>query len=611
MEFTFVGAIEMKPSRRRISLFVAFLAVSSFALGRPPEGTMAFTVSMGQPTTHYYHVVFRCEGLKGETQDFKMPSWTPGYYWILNSARNVLNFRAEDGAGNALAWEKTAKNTWRVKSGKAPAITVSYDVYAFERSIAESFLDDGRGFISPTGIFMHVAGRLAHPVTVSFEPYKEWSKISTGLDPVEGRPNTFFAPDFDVLYDCPVLMGNQEILTFEIKGIPHAIAAENLGTVDRARFKSDLTKIVEGAARLIGEIPYKHYAFIFMDGGGGGIEHLNSVSAFFNGSGLNSRSGYLGGLSFIAHEFFHLYNVKRIRPVALGPFDYDKENNTNMLWVSEGMSVYYEDMILRRAGLMTRDEFFERARSYIARYENVPGRLFQSATASSFDTWINFFIRGENGANTTISYYDKGAALGLLLDLKIRSESKNKWSLDDVMRTLYWKYYKEMKRGFTDEEFRRECESAAGCPLPEIFDVYASTTGDIDYPKYFALAGLEIDVTPKELPGAFLGAATQTQDGNLVISSVEWDSPAQRGGLSARDEVLALDGIRANARSIDQVLESKKPGDTVRILLARRGTIREVEVTLGKKTERSFQIKPVVDPTPLQSAVLGDWLRED
>jgi predicted metalloprotease with PDZ domain len=197
------------------------------------------------------------------------------------------------------------------------------------------------------------------------------------------------------------------------------------------------------------------------------------------------------------------------------------------------------------------------------------------------------------------------------LDLKIRSESKNKRSLDDVMRTLYWKYHKEMKRGFTDEEFRRECENTAGCPLPEIFDVYASTTRDIDYPKYFSLAGLEIDVTPKELPGAFLGAATQTQDGNLVISSVEWDSPAQRGGLSARDEVLALDGIRVHPPSMGQVLESKKPGDKVRVLLARRGTVREVEVTLGKKTERSFQIKPIADPTPLQSAVLGDWLREE
>jgi hypothetical protein len=260
----------MKKAPRIILFLTVFLALASFAAAARPEGTMAFAVSMEQPTTHYYHVVFRCEGLKGETQDFKMPSWTPGYYWILNSARNVLNFRAEDGAGSALAWEKTAKNTWRVKSGKAAAITVSYDVYAFERSFAESFLDDGRGFISPTGIFMHVAGRLGHPVTVSFEPYKEWSRISTGLDPVEGRPNTFFAPDFDVLYDCPVLMGNQEILTFEIKGIPHVIAVENLGTVDRAKFKSDLTKIVEGAARLIGEIPYKHYTFIFMDGGGRG-----------------------------------------------------------------------------------------------------------------------------------------------------------------------------------------------------------------------------------------------------------------------------------------------------------------------------------------------------
>jgi predicted metalloprotease with PDZ domain len=597
-------------NRSRVIVFwVVFLFVVSFALGQKPEGTMAFTVTMEQPNTHYYHVIFRCDGLKGETQDFKMPVWTPGYYTIMDYAWNVMNFRAEDGAGKPLPWDKISKNTWRVKSGKAASITVSYDVYAFTLFVANSYLGDDKGFISPTGVFMHVAGQLRHPVTVAIQPYQKWSRVSTGLDPVEGHPNTFFAPDFNVLYDCPILMGNQEILSFEVQGILHIFVVDDLGTLDKAKFVADHKRMVEAAVALIGEIPYRHYAFLAIGPGGGGIEHQNSAALSFSPSGLDKPEGFKRWMSFVAHEYFHLYNVKAIRPIALGPFDYDRENYTHMLWVSEGGTVYYEYLVLNRAGLLTRDEILERLPSIIAQYENSPGHLFQSATASSFDAWIGYFRRGGDAANTTISYYDKGAALMLLLDLKIRHESKNLKSLDDVMRTLYQKYYKEKKRGFTDEEFRKVCESAAGCPLPEIFD-YASTVKDIDYPKYLAYAGLDIDVQPKELPGAYLGAATRDQDGSLVISNVERDSPASHAGLSAQDEIIALDGIRATSRTMGEILNQKKPGDKVKVLVSRRNTIREIEVVLGKKMERSFQIKPLSNPNPLQLAILKDWLKE-
>jgi predicted metalloprotease with PDZ domain len=604
------GGNEMKVKIQQIATFIVIFFMAAFAFCLPQKETMAFTVSMEQPHTHYYHVVFRCEGLKGETQDFKMPVWTPGYYWIMDYAKNVLNFQAADETGSPLEWRKTSKNTWRVKSEKTGSLIVSYDVYAFNRSVADSYLDDRRAFICPAGVFMHVAGQIEHPVTVTFRPNRNLHIISTGLDPVADRPNTFFASDFDILYDCPILIGNQEILGFNIRGIPHIIAVENLGTFDREKFIADIKRVAEGAIKIIGEIPYKHYTFIMMDRGGGGLEHLNSMAVFSNASSWDNPRGYKGWLSFIAHEFFHLYNVKRIRAVALGPFDYDKENYTNMLWVSEGFTVYYEYLILKRAGMLSLEDCLQMVQRYIAGYENRPGHLFQSAAESSFDTWMKFFSRDENSANTTISYYDKGAALGLLLDFKIRHETKNKKSLDDVMRALYAKYYKEKNRGFTDQEFRMECERAAGCSLSEIFDVYVSTTKGIDYPKYFAYAGLEIDTAPKELPGAFFGAETRGQEGSLVISRVEWDSPAQHGGLSARDEILALDGIRVTERTLDQVLDSKKQGDTLRVLISRRNAIQEVEVTLGKKTERSFDIRPVENPDRLQSAILEDWLKE-
>jgi len=589
----------------------ALAAAGALTAGAAPEASMAFTVSMDRPGTHYFHVELRCLGLRGESQDFKLPAWTPGYYLIMDYARNILDFRAVDGAGKPLAWEKTAKNAWRVRTGGSASVVVSYDVYAFARSVAESSLDDRQAFISPTGVFMHVAGRLHEPVTVAVKPASGWGRVATGLDPVEGRPNTYAAPDFDILYDSPILVGNLEILPFEVRGVPHAFAGAELGAFDREKFVSDLKRMVESAVSLFGEIPYNRYAFLSIGPGRGGLEHLNSAALTFSAAGLADPAGYKNVLSFISHEYFHNFNVKRIRPAALGPFDYDRENYTNMLWVSEGLTVYYEDIVLNRAGLLGRDEVLERFRSSIARFENSPGRLFQSATQSSFDTWIRFFNPGGNAANTTISYYDKGAALGLLLDLKIRNETGNRKSLDDVMRALYREFYKEKKRGFTDAEFREVCERAAGVPLAEIFE-YAATTKAVDYRKYFACAGLEVDDRPRELPGAYLGAAAPPdQDGRFAVADVEGDSPASRAGLSVQDEILAVDGVRLRARGgLGEALDRRKPGDRVKILISRRGETREVEAVLGTKTERPFRLTPSAAPGPLQAAILKDWLRE-
>ncbi|MDH7512113.1 MAG: PDZ domain-containing protein [Clostridiales bacterium] len=584
------------------------LAQAQSSAGQAP--IMSITVSMERPTSHYYHVIFRAEGLKAESVDFKMPVWTPGYYRIMDYAKNVKDFRAEDAAGRSLAWEKTAKNTWRVRSGKAASVVVSYDVYAFNRFVADSYLGDDGGFITPAGVFMHVAGRLRNPVTVTVIPHPDWKQVSTGLDPVAGRPNKFIAPDFDTLYDCPILIGNQEILMFEAAGLPHTIAAYDLGSLDRNKLTSDLRKIVEAAAELMGELPYRHYTFLIIGPGAGGLEHLNSTAVTLNPGSLADARSYQGWLAFIAHEYFHLFNVKTIRPIALGPFDYDRENYTSMLWFSEGVTVYYEYLLLNRAGLMTRNEVLERLSSIIAEYENAPGRRHQSATLSSFDTWTGFFGRSEHAANTTISYYDMGCGLGLLLDLKIREASKGRASLDDVMRTLYRTFYKEKKRGFTDRELREVCERAAGIPLGEIFDVYAATVKDWDYAKYLAYAGLTIDTEPRLLPGPWLGASTQDQNGSAVVSAVEPGSSASIAGLTVQDEILAIDEVRVTQRSFVETLNSRKPSDKVKILYARRGLVRETEAVLGQKKEPSFRITPLDAPTSGQKALLDAWLRQ-
>lgn len=594
-------------SRAAVLLVAALLIGTPCAFGQPAPGAMAYTVSMPQPSNHLFHVTLRADGLNGELQDFKMPAWHPGYYRLIDYATNVSNFRAEDGAGRALPWEKVTRNTWRVANGKAPTIVLGYDVLGTVTFSAQNFLSDTRAFIAPTGMFLHVAGQLQHPATVTIQLPPNWTRIATGLDPVPGRANMFSAPDFDTLYDCPMLMGNQETLEFDVKGKPHMVAIENIPvSVDRPRMLADLKRMVETAGKLMGDIPYTHYAFLMMGTGNGGIEHANSSANSFNGSRLTTENGYRSWLSFISHEYFHHYNVKRIRPIALGPFDYDSANLTNMLWVSEGLSVYYQDLILVRAALLTRDQYLDKMKNAISSFENTPGHHYQSATDSSMTTWGTSGVG--NDRNTTISYYNNGSLIGAMLDLKIRHDSGNRKSLDDVMRALYRRYYQQQKRGFTDEEFRQECEAAAGGPLTEVLE-YASTTRDVDYARYFAYAGLEVSATSEDAPGAYLGLNTQTRDATLVVSGVTAGSPAERAGLQAGDQIVEVDGSPATPKAVNDMLTAKKPDDRAKLKISRNNAAQELEATLGRNMKRTFQIQPMANPTPEQAAILKDWLR--
>jgi len=481
-----------KAIKTSVVLIITLIGIAGYTLAQVPEGTMMYTVSMDQPSSHYYQVSFQYEGIQAKAIDLKMPAWTPGYYMILDLAKNVVDFTATDASGRPLAVEKTAKNTWHITTAGVQTLKVNYYVFANRVSVAEPYLSDKRGFISPTGIFMHVNGQLNHPVMVRIKPFSGWSHISTGLDPVSGMEHTFTAPDFDRLYDCPILVGNQDLIDFDYRGIPHHIAIEVAGNCNREKLAADLKKIVESATSIIGDIPYKQYTFIIMQQGGGGLEHLNSMAVFADVTNYQGSEKDKGLLGFFAHEFFHLYNVKSIRPIVLGPFDYDKECITNMLWFSEGGTCYFEELILNQAGFLSRADFLKNAGRTMGSHENIVGHTFQSAALSSRDTWMLFFNRNENSKEVTINYYDKGSTLCLLLDLKIRHETGNAKSLIDVMRVLYHDINQLQNRGFTDEEFRRVCENIAGCSLSEFFN-YVYTTDSIDYAKYLGYAGLNID----------------------------------------------------------------------------------------------------------------------
>ena len=602
----------MNNRRRWFVACAVILFATVFVSGQTSQGKLAFIVSMENPGSHTYHVVFRCEGLRGATQTFKMPAWSPGYYGIMDFAKNVQNFRVEDGNGQGLKWER-ATNAWKVQTGNNPAVTLHYDVLATSTFVANPYLGEDRGYIVGTGIFLYVDGLIAHPVTVEIKMIPTWSSIATGLDRLSpDQPHILTAPDFDVLYDSPILIGNLESLPpFEIKGVPHYFIGHRLGNgFDREKFMANLKAVVEQGIAVIGDIPYKHYTFLGIGAGQGGIEHLNSTTVpFSGGTALDTRAGLIRQLNFLGHEYFHGFNVKRIRPIALGPFDYDKANLTNMLWVSEGFTSYYSYLMVARAGFSTREEFLDNFRREIAAYENNTGRLFQSATQSSWNTWSQgpFGGRGKGGISKSISYYSKGAALGMLLDLKIRHETKNTKSLDTVMQTLYQKYYRELRRGWTDEEFRSVCEGIAGTSLQEIFD-YASTTMEIDYNKYLRYAGLELE-KPTQLAEPYLGAIVENINGKPVISAIEPDSPARKASLATNDEIRGMNGGPVDTASLSAAIASKKPGEKIALSLHRSGKDLQVEIVLGQKMQRSYKILPLPNPDALQSAILLDWTR--
>ena len=467
--------------------FVLFLLISGAgkSWAQKPD-TLWYSVGMEGRVQNQFTVTLEIPASWQESIDLRMPAWSPGYYQMMHFARQVSNMSAQNLKGETLRVIEVEEGLWRIPTIR-DGLRMTYTVTTPRQFVATAYIDSNRAFLKPAALFMHEEGKIDMPVVVRLKAPKEWPVVATGLELYKGRKNEYVASDFDVLYDSPLLVGDlQSLPEFKVNGIPHRFIGYQMGEFDGEGLMNDLQKIVQQSVDLIGHLPYEHYTFIGLGPGQGGIEQLNSTAVSFTGNSL-AGNGRIGMLSFLAHEYFHHYNVKRIRPIELGPFDYRKPNRTNMLWVAEGLTVYYENVLLNRAGLMTGNEIIADWSNLISGYEANEGKTKQTLAASSWETWEDgpFGKRGQ-----TISYYEKGPIIGILLDLTIRTWSQNKQSLDDVMRRLYHDIYLKKNRGFTQDEVRAFCEQAAGQSLQELFD-YIYTTNSIDYPKYFSQAGLD------------------------------------------------------------------------------------------------------------------------
>lgn len=591
----------------RLVLLSIFLALPPW-LAAASQVTIEYEVWMAEPHSHYFDVAMTVAGIEQETIDLIMPVWTPGSYVIRDYARHVITLSAVDGSGRPLPVEKISKSAWRIHSNRAAKLIVRYRVYAFDDNMRENYLDESHAFIHGASLFMYVDGFLRHPVRLKLNPAPTWNMISTGLDPVPDEDRTYQAPDYDVLADCPIEIGRHQVYEFDARGIPHRIAIYGPGNYDPNRLMEDTRRIVEAAVTLFGDIPYKHYTFIvhLTPAGSDGLEHANSSALHFPRWGF--EADYPVWLSLVAHELFHAWNVKRLRPKELGPFDYTRENYTRVLWVVEGVTDYYEDRLLRQAGLITENDFLQRLADDITELQNRPGRRVQSVAEASFDAWIKFYQSNENTLNTTVSYYTKGKILGALLDLEIRRRTDGTRSLDDVMRTLYRDFYQERDVGYSEAEFRHVCERIAGGDLSEFFDRYVYGTAELDYDRFFAVAGLRLAPIRRADDVADFGAGVQNQDGRVLVASVIAGSPAYQGGVYARDEIVAFDGQRVSFDDFLERLHAKKPGQSITLTIARQGILQTIAVVLGQNPMTEYRISPVDEPTAEQYSLYQGWV---
>ena len=570
---------------------------------------ISYEISMSKPWTHLLEIEMNMSWSQmPEQAEIKMPVWTPGSYLVREYARHVQDFVVMNSNGTALDWRKINKNTWQIDTKGAKDIKVGYRVYSNDLTVRTNELNYEHAFITPPATLMFPKGQLNAPSTVKVNPYGNW-KVATGLK--QTGTNTFRATNFDILYDSPFEVSDFIEKKFMVRGKPHRYVVTGEGNYDLDRIATDTAKIIEQHYELFGELPYDDYTFILNLRGGGGLEHLNSTALQWNRWGFGSEGAYKAFLGLVVHEYFHLYNVKRIRPVPLGPFDYENENYVKSLWVAEGTTSYYEWVLMRRAGLHTASSVLGNAARIAEGLQRQPGRFQTSLEEASFDAWIKSYRPDEHSVNRQISYYSKGELVNFLLDVKIRTESKGAKSLDDVMKFLWNDFYKKNNKNYSPEDFQKVCEMMAGTSLENFFNKYVRGRDEIDYNSILNKMGLQLTKLREENNRPYLGVNTSQKDQGMEITSIPAGSPAWEGGLNTDDIIVAINGYQATSRrAFTQHLSRHKAGDKVKFTVFRHNKIREITVTLGKTAASGYRISAMDNPTEMQKIMYKNFLGE-
>lgn len=560
-----------------------------------------YLVQIENPQNHLVKVTLKFTKEAGKKQvEVFLPSWSPGSYLLREYSRHIRWFKATQGNGEVLFHSQSAKGSylinWEQSGLKSPSneVEVSYEIYCKELTVRTSHVDVSHAFLHGPSYLMGIKDhKLVNP-TIEFRFPPSWSKLSTGLKDISQQRDVFLyeAPDYDTLIDAPVEIGCQETDGFLYQGKPHHIVHYGTLYPHNNDLKKDIKTVTETVARHFDEeLPYEQYVFLthFVPKHYGGLEHLNSTALHFDGRKLNSRKDYLNYLSLVAHEYFHLWNVKRIRPIELGPFDYENENYTAMLWLAEGLTSFMDDLFVFRAGISSIEEYLEVVKSHLDNYLSTPGRHYHSLEQSSYNAWIKLYRADENYKNSSVSYYLKGG----LVFMCLHSMLLQKGSGVDVLIKMLWKDYKERpERGITKEEVYQLIETIGGKDILETFSTMIETTEDIDFDKHLKDMGCEIRYNESNAP--WIGADFEFKGDRAIVKTVLTDSPAYKSGLNAGDEVIFLNGLRVLKDEVTNLSSYLLLDQSYEFIVSRLDKLERIEIT-PMKAPRTIKEIAVVD----------------
>lgn len=578
------------------------------------EGEMIrYVLRFPEPQTHLVEIEAVFPSAGREALELRMATWTPGSYLIREFARHVEGLVAVTPDGEPLEVRKTTKNRWLVETGGAAWVSVRYRLYCREASVRTNFVDADMAVLNGAATFFTTEEGAARPHEVRLELPGDWQGSATALEPhPSGEASHYLAQDFDTLVDSPIVAGRELARReFQIENVPHSLVTvgdASLWDLDKAA--ADIETITRAQVEFWGTIPYPRYLYLnVLSESGGGLEHQNSTLMMTGRFAFRDKDWYSGWLQLAAHEFFHTWNVKRLRPRALGPFDYESEVYTRSLWIAEGVTSYYGPLLLRRAGLIDRKEFLEELSETIDGIQARPGRLVQPLALSSFDAWIKHYRPDENSGNTSINYYSKGQVVAFLLDAEIRRRTRGRHSLDGVMRRAAELYSGET--GYTPEEFRAVVAEVAGESFDAFFASHVDRADELDYGAALEYFGLRFAPSgEKDDAEAVLGLQLEERAGRLHVRRVERGTAAYAAGFNVDDELLAINGYRILPGRWDDHRGLYEPGDEVVLTVSRRGALREITARFEASSSESWKLE--VDPRAGRSERkrLEAWLGE-
>lgn len=572
-----------------------YLICALFITGTVWGQKIHHTLSMPQPQTHYFHITTELTGFPEDTLVLVMPVWAPGSYKIREFPKNVNQVVATNEDGKQLPVQKIRKNKWQIVKGKANKVTVKYESYAFDLTVRTAFLDNTHGFLNGENVFTFPQGYKQLGGTLTIIPPSIFKKITVPLTKAsdgvssDDRAETFTFKNFDELADSPMEIGNQVTFDFTAAGVLHHVAIYGPGNFDKEVLKKDMAKIVETETAIWGQNPNKEYWFIIHNviDPNGGLEHKKSTTLSVD-RWTYSPDKINDFLETMAHEYFHLWNVKRLRPANLVHYNYSKEDYTNMLWMMEGFTSYYSLAILARAGFYTPEKFLSKYKSKLNWIESMPGNRVQSVAMASYDAWIKAYLPNENSQNTTVSYYSKGALIAGIFNAMIIKSSNGKKNLDDFMQLLYKKYYKKNNIGVTLTSVKEELEKFTGLQLDDFFANCIQGTQAIPYAKYLDPLGIEVD--KKENQYISMGMSTYQSGGKVLIGGVRSGSAAEKFGLSPKDEIIAFNGFRVDQSDLKKYLLELQPGEKFNLIISRDKQLKSIDATMGVITKTHYDL---------------------